>query len=685
MGQIPGKRMLNTAATTLSDYHDEIDIASTACLARAENLGYAKINSDLILQYVSPEFYDILGVDRSADFIGSSLSKVIDEIGLNDSIGGIKFDARNVIDQVSAAVSAGQERRRSSMATTLDGRRIRLNTWYRDNGDFLTTVRDVTSETRKMKLLEMAMDVADAGFWSLNFEDGRYSYSDTVTRRLTDDEIQLIEAKGLLAMIHRDDISKVGKAWQAILDGTAPFDLTYRIVTKRNGEMWQRSVGQLERGSDGRLVGATAFVRDITDEINKQTELVSAEEASKTKSEFLARMSHEIRTPLNAIIGMSDSLKDEPLSEDVMSVIEDIEQAAEGLHLLLSKTLDHAKLISNKMQVDFSESNVKDTILTSTRLWTPQCSAAGIALRTHIDPSVPETLCLDSFRLQQCLNNLLSNAVKFTPKGRIDVVVKKLVVRDIDTLVIAVKDTGIGMTEAQSKTIFGEFAQADNSISRTYGGTGLGLSITKQLIELMGGSVRVKSAPENGTTFALMLPIDSNREGLNVAEATPVRPVTPNVNPAPANLPSGQVQAKQPKPFEGLSVLCVEDNPVNQKVVKRLIGKRVDKLVFANNGREALTSLGTQHVDVVLMDIHMPVMDGIEATLEIRGSKEPWANVVIIALTADPDYQQKRICKNIGMDDTIAKPVKREDILRAFDRNLGGLSEEFAVPVKLTA
>jgi len=526
------------------------------------------------------------------------------------------------------------------------------------------------------------MDVANAGFWSLNFSNGRYSYSDTVTCRLTSDEIERIESKGLLAIVHPDDVAKVGVAWQAILEDKAPFDLTYRIVTKQDGEMWQRSVGQLERGSDGHPVGATAFVRDITEEIEKQTELVSAEEASKTKSEFLARMSHEIRTPLNAIIGMSDSLKDEPLSEEVMDVIEDIEQAAEGLHQLLSKTLDHAKLISNKMQVDLSESNVKDTIMTSTRLWTPQCSAAGVALGTHIDSSVPETLYLDSFRLQQCLNNLLSNAVKFTPKGRIDVIVKALDVKGVNTLAIAVKDTGIGMTEAQSKTIFSEFAQADNSISRTYGGTGLGLSITKQLIELMGGSVRVKSAPESGTTFALMLPIVSNPESINVAPAVPNRPVTP---PVLASVRAAPQEPAAPKPFEGLSVLCVEDNPVNQKVVKRLIGKRVDKLVFANNGQEALDTLGMQHVDVVLMDIHMPVMDGIEATLEIRGSKEPWANVVIIALTADPDYQQKRICKNIGMDDTIAKPVKREDILRAFDRTLGGLSKEFAVPVKLTA
>jgi len=233
-----------------------------------------------------------------------------------------------------------------------------------------------------------------------------------------------------------------------------------------------------------------------------------------------------------------------------------------------------------------------------------------------------------------------------------------------------VKDTGIGMTDAQSKTVFGEFSQADNSISRTYGGTGLGLSITKQLTELMGGSIRVKSVPNEGTTFALMLPVLSEVNELEPVAEQDIHPVAEMLN-APKAITSqptpGPINPPQKRPFEGLSVLCVEDNPVNQKVVKRLIGKRVDS------------------IDVVLMDIHMPVMDGIEATLEIRGSKEPWANVVIIALTADPDYQQKRICKNIGMDDTIAKPVKREDILRAFDRNLGMISKEFAQPVRLTA
>ena len=139
------------------------------------------------------------------------------------------------------------------------------------------------------------------------------------------------------------------------------------------------------------------------------------------------------------------------------------------------------------------------------------------------------------------------------------------------------------------------------------------------------------------------------------------------------------------KPFEGLNVLCVEDNAINQKVVKRLIGKRVKQLYFANNGREALNILNTVPVDVVLMDIHMPIMDGIETTLQIRKSNQAFANVIIIALTADPDYQQRRICRNIGMNDSIAKPVKREDIFNAFDRTLSKLSDDFGQEISLSA
>jgi len=681
---------LNTHATDFpcpTNFDSEITLATS--LAKAEGLGYAKIGSDMIINYVSSELYGIIGTDPDENFVGQRLDRVLQSIDLTSYEKDIEFKTIDLSMLIERRKAAGQQQRTTFLATTLDGRQVRFNTWYSKNGEMLTTMRDVSNERRKISLLEMAMDAADAGFWSMSFNTGKFTYSNSVLSRLNADEIEKMQNQGLWSIIHRSDLPEMTKTWQNIVAGTAPFDLTYRVVTEKDGIMWQRSVGKIEYGSDGRLVGATAFVRDITNDVKKQSDLLTAKEASKAKSEFLARMSHEIRTPLNAIIGMSDSLRDEDLSEDVLDVVNDIEQAAEGLHHLLSRTLDHAKLMSAKMQVDLQRAILKETIDNAVRLWQPQCSSRGIPLRVHIDPNAEGEFLLDTFRLQQCLNNLLSNAVKFTEKGRIDVVIKAAEIKGRPSIVIAVKDSGIGMSPEETQTLFDAFSQADGTISRRYGGTGLGMSITKQLTELMGGEIRVKSDVGKGTTIAMILPVLQTAEELkDLCGEAEVQHI-PSQLDTPLATELKKIDSKTPynpeKPFEGLSVLCVEDNPINQKVVKRLLSKRVSSLNFANNGREALDVLGALHVDVVLMDIHMPVMDGIEATLEIRGSNEPWANVVIIALTADPDYQQKRICKNIGMDDTIAKPVKREDILNAFDRVMGSINRDFAQSIKLIA
>jgi len=661
------------------------DFVTNPMLANAEGLGFVIVDETHAIISANAFFYEIMGLPTTPVTVGHNIEQVLDILDMKDAEGEASFSSEALLGLIQTSFNSEQEHRTTFMATTRDGRHIRLNAWYTGTGRMLATIRDITDSHRHRNLIDIAMDAANAGFWSMSFNTGKFTYSDSVLRRLSDQEIQKMQNQGLWSIIHPKDLPEMTKTWQAIIAGEKPFDIVYRVMTERDGIMWQRSVGQIEYGSDGNMLAATAFVIDITKDIQKRNELSAAKEASKAKSEFLARMSHEIRTPLNAIIGMSDSLKDEDLSEDIMEVVEDIEQAAEGLHHLLSRTLDHAKLISDKMQVDLHKENVREVVNTSVRLWQPQCSAAGIKLQVHYGPKIPDTLLLDGFRIQQCLNNLLSNAVKFTRSGRIDVIVKMAVVKSQNSLVIAVKDTGIGMTAEQSNSIFEAFVQADNSISRKYGGTGLGMSITRQLTELMGGNIRVQSAVNEGSTFAMILPILSNADDLRDSGAkTSHLSSTLDRPPPPAPVLTDIKQAEK-KPFEGLSVLCVEDNPVNQKVVKRLIGKRVAGLHFANNGREALDILGMVHVDVVLMDIHMPVMDGIEATIEIRGSNEPWANVVIIALTADPDYQQKRICKNIGMDDTIAKPVKREDILKAFDRTMGNISEEYGVQIKLTA
>lgn len=676
---------------------DRYEFGLETLIANAEDLGYIVLDHTLHVENVSDNFASIIGIPESLNILEAKIEDIFSALQLLDAEKSLSL--KTLSDLITQGFGDADTPRQTFLATTQDGRRVTLKSWYSSEAHMLVSVRDVSDEGRHRDLLEMAMEAANAGFWSMSFEDGKFTYSDSVLNRLTPSEITSMQDHGLWSIIHKSDLPEMTKTWQGIIAGTQPFDLTYRVVTELDGTMWQRSVGRIERGSDGHLVGATAFVTDITKDISKQKELLSAQEGSKAKSEFLARMSHEIRTPLNAIIGMSDSLKDEDLSEDVMEVVTDIEHAADGLHHLLSRTLDHAKLISEKVQIDLHRTDIREVIESCYRLWRPQSSTKSIKLNVIIDPSVPKDLLIDSFRIQQCLNNLLSNAVKFTDKGRIDLVVQSTTMNNRAVTVIAVKDTGIGMSQDQAETIFDPYSQADGTISRKYGGTGLGMSITKQLTELMGGDIKVRSGQGVGTTFVMILPVleteadldkfrSKNKQIENKPSKNTEAKELEETSHKPENLPLSPAKpdvTDPKKPFDGLSVLCVEDNAINQKVVKRLIGKRVSNLHFANNGREALDVLSCMHVDVVLMDIHMPIMDGIEATIEIRSSKEPWANVIIIALTADPDYQQKRICKNIGMDDTIAKPVRKKDILNAFDRTLGVINRDFAQKIRLSA
>jgi len=692
-------------------------------LAEAEDIGFAFIDENGGILSINPLFKDILSLSDDKITPGKNINIIFSHLKFSD-----EEEKVALIDKLSPSeiLTLPQPQEKTIIATKA-GRYVNINVLHSDGRPSLITVSDITDIQRDKDLFEIALTAANAGIWSMSFEDGKFSYSQSVLERLTPDEIDKMQNHGLWAIIHRKDLHEMTKAWQGIISGTREFDLTYRVVTKNDGTMWQRSVGKVERGTNGQPIGATAFVVDITADVQKNEALLHEKEVSKSKSEFLARMSHEIRTPLNGIIGMSDSLKDEDLSPDILEVVEDIEAAAEGLHELLSQTLDHAKLVSDKMKIDLHNANIEEIIDNSLRLWRSKCASKSIKLQRHIDPNMSKDMLLDSFRLSQCLNNVLSNAVKFTDSGRIDVVVKRALHKNKDSLIIAIKDTGVGINSTDITKIFEAFSQADNSISRKYGGTGLGMNITQRLTQLMGGTLKVKSKLGEGSVFAIVLPIIENPEDLspiieanktsaprppvNIAQiAAPEKPkntdkpqaiTPPNTVKTAASVPEKKSQdilksvneiakiegqkMNAEKPFEGLSVLCVEDNPINQKVVERLIGKRVASLTCANNGREALDILSTMHIDVILMDIHMPVMDGIETTLQIRSSHEPWANVIIIALTADQEYQQKRICKNIGMDDTIGKPVKRADILDAFNRTLGSISQDFGVRMKITA
>ena len=564
-----------------------------------------------------------------------------------------------------------------------------------------------------VKIMRKAMD-RSAGPFIVYSDDYRIIFANKMARELWPETIQGIEAglsmmeatinqiRILVPTLSEERIRRIAEETIAQHNSKEPNEVMSA------GDRWFRLYHDKV---DGEYVCAMGV--EITELKRREAQLdearKTADKANTAKSAFLARMSHEIKTPLNAIVGMSDALMEDVTDPETIETLEYIVTAAEGLSHVLGQTLDHAKLMSEKVVVELQAHDMREMVQKVVGMWKKPCAAKNVKLNIHVHQNIPETLVFDRFRLQQCINNLMSNAVKFTDKGHITVASKMIEKPGKPPYVaIVVQDTGVGMSEEASERIFNAYEQADQSTTRIFGGTGLGLSITKQLIEAMSGSISVQSDLGKGTAFLITLPANMSESEHPIDAVTslvghkptpvpapePAQAVEPNLTavntdncnekPAEADVQSKDMTAnEETTPFEGLSVLCVEDNPVNHAVISKLIGQQVKSIAFANNGEEGLKALATQQFDIVLMDIHMPVMDGIEATLKIRGSQKPWADVIIIAVTADPDFQYQKVCRNIGMNDAIGKPVKRQDILDSIARSLDVLKKTHAQRIEL--
>ncbi len=406
-------------------------------------------------------------------------------------------------------------------------------------------------------------------------------------------------------------------------------------------DMWV--VAQLRRIEKGGQSLLLIIFNDISTRRNAETALKqakeSAEETARLKSQFLANMSHEIRTPMNAVIGMSYLGLEETSMPKLKEYLHRIHTAGVALLDIINDILDFSKIEAGKLHVEqrlFHLHQVLHEVETMTAI---SADAKGLPLRFHVSGHVPNDLVGDSTRLRQVLINLVSNAIKFTESGSVEVSVEKLTETDgtVD-LECCVRDTGIGLSAEQQQRLFKPFTQADNSVTRKYGGTGLGLSICKDLVELMGGKIDVMSAPGQGSTFTfsvhLLLPTD-------IDLAKPAKEVAQNLS--------------------GMRVLLVEDNQVNQLVAKTLLSRAGIDVTVANDGRQAVEILALAHVfDVVLMDIQMPNMDGLEATQVIR--RELKLNLPIVALTAHAIEEERQRCYDAGMDGHITKPINPQEL-----------------------
>jgi PAS domain S-box-containing protein len=528
--------------------------------------------------------------------------------------------------------------------------------------------RDVTDNHIQKQALKVAMDSSNSGYLIFDIETKKLQ----IQSAINEDAFGHHFTKSVLDgdfenAIHPDDFLKLKVVFSEALKKKVTWASTFRTKDQKGETIWLKVQGTPQIAESGRVISYILFYTEVTSQLRIQDDLRKANEKSdkalQAKNAFLGRLSHEIRTPMNAVVGIADALIHHNGNPEIAPKLELIQTSAEKIIRIVDESLVHTKLAEAKVQLDPHAASPRTAVESVCALWEQKAVENAIDLTCRIDDSIPDSMIFDSFRYEQCLNNLVSNAVKFSPAGKIQVVLTTLEKGGRKSLVTVVKDNGIGMNESQLENLFEAYTQADKSISGRFGGTGLGMNITKQFIELMGGQITAKSALGAGTLIALTLPIQLNRREDDRRKETVNQLVDDMLEEA----------APPASEYEKLNVLVVDDNATNHLVVTSLLGTMVRNIEVAENGIEAIEALENaeengDQFDVILMDIHMPIMDGIEATLAIRGSQEPYTDIPIIALTAAPQYQQKRLCKNIGMDDALAKPVKLTEVLGALDR-----------------
>lgn len=641
---------------------------------RLSGMATLVVGTDLQIKFYDKRFADILELDTSVDFTGENLLEIAERLAIRGDFG--PGNPQVFVDLVRAQfckpVTPSEQTNRIINFVTPSGRRVQFSQDLENDGLYMLSCKDVTKAFVKKHALKVALDSSNSGYIIFDVESqtfeasgdlSKHERSNGLANRLVNDDLKNV--------IHSDDYTKLQAVWIKAHKAKEPWSGTFRTKDDQADTIWVKVQATPQISESGVVTGYIFFYSEVTAQLRIQDDLRKAIEQSEkslsAKNAFLGRLSHEIRTPMNAVVGIADALIHHDKNPKILSKLELIQSSAEKIIRIVDESLEHTKLAEAKIQLDPQASSPREAVESVCALWEQKAVENEIDLQCRIDASVPDSIIFDSHRYEQCLNNLISNAVKFSPAGKIQVVLTTLEKSGTNNLVVVVKDTGIGMNNSQLSNLFEAYTQADRTISGRFGGTGLGMNITKQLIELMGGQITARSELGSGTVIALTLPIQEDRREDDRRRETS------------GGLIDDMLEGAAPPASEygTLKVLVVDDNATNHMVVTSLLGTLVKQIDVAENGIEAIQALdvankANDQYDVVLMDIHMPVMDGIEATLAIRGSQQAYIDIPIIALTADPQYQQRRLCKNIGMDDALAKPIKLIEVLGALDRVFAG-------------
>ena len=454
-------------------------------------------------------------------------------------------------------------------------------------------------------------------------------------------------------LLPREDALEVARVVEAAVQDGLPFVLEFRLRHRDGSQRWMWGNGSVVRDEDGEVKWIDGVMLDITERRQMEEELRRAKEraeaAATARSTFLANMSHEIRTPMNAIIGFTEVVLGSPLEDNQRKHLDTVRRSARSLLHLLNDILDSSKLERGALELEQIDFSVRDLVSQLCSELSIQATRKGLVLRQEVDPQMEPYLRGDPHRLRQILVNLVGNAIKFTEVGQVSIVVT----REREFVHFQVRDTGIGIAADRLESIFDPFTQADASMSRRFGGTGLGTTISKQLVELMHGKIWVNSIVGMGSTFHVRIPMATGRAELALTQA----PV--------ADMPT----------LAPLRMLAVDDVPQNIELLTVMLTRLGHQVVSAADGAEALQRFREQDFDVILMDVQMPVMDGLEASRAIRiieGDVQR-RRTPIIALSASVLPEDRQAALDAGMDGFSVKPVELAKLLSEVSRVTHGV------------
>lgn len=456
----------------------------------------------------------------------------------------------------------------------------------------------------------------------------------------------------LFTAVSENDIIVQGKS--DLRKGSISDSYELQVRNKKGELKWWLISGAPSYNDKGEIIGSVGIHLDITNqkqlELELEAALVNAESASRAKEMFLANMSHEIRTPLNGIIGMIRALDKLNLTTEMEPLVNGAAKASEHLLSIVNNILDLSKVEAGELNIENENFSLRSVIRDVRNIFLNSSVEKKVYVKTNVDENLSETLIGDSIRIRQVLINLVGNAMKFTESGSIRISCEVLEASEhSETVLLTIKDSGIGMSQQYLKQIFTKFQQEDVSSSRKHGGTGLGMVITKELIELMGGEIGVKSQKGEGTEITIKLTFPKGDS---------------TVSEAKLSVDKSILRKKR--------VLLVEDNVMNRFVVTHALEPYETEITEADNGQEAVTFLKNQSFDIILMDLQMPVMGGLEATKIIRDELDN--ETPIVALSANAFQSEIELCLTSGMNGYVTKPFEEEKLVETMCTQLSKLA-----------